>query len=40
MSPLFCDFVNHLYNHDPTIFNTFSELYNQDAEVMVRPIDR
>merc|ERR1711879_967912 len=32
--PLFCDFVNHLYNHDPTIWETITNVYRQDEEVI------
>ena len=33
--PEFCDFVNHLYNHDPTIFQTLTTHYRQDIDVIV-----
>uniref|UniRef100_A0A7S4MNI2 Uncharacterized protein n=1 Tax=Vannella robusta TaxID=1487602 RepID=A0A7S4MNI2_9EUKA len=32
--PEFCDFVNHLYNHDPTIFQTLTTHYRQDIDVI------
>ena len=35
MCPGFCDFVNHLYTHDGTIFDTFTNLYHQDDDVVV-----
>ena len=33
--PEFCDFASHVYNHDPKIFTTFTQLYQQDTEVLV-----
>ena len=33
--PEFCDFVSHVYNHDPQIFTTFTQLYRQDINVLV-----
>lgn len=33
--PTFCDFINHLYHHDPNLWRTVTEKYSQDANVIV-----